>query len=81
MMGSDPGVTAEYNGTKTEIGTLDFNVVKVLKGTEVKVKTDKEKLEVGDTAQVVLVNVYDDGSEGSKSGWCNLQCRRRRRNN
>ena len=56
-------VTAEYNGTKTEIGTLDFNVVKVLKGTEVKVKTDKEKLEVGDTAQVVLVNVYDDGSE------------------
>lgn len=56
-------VTAEYNGVKTEIGTLDFNVSRVLKSTEVRVKTDKEKLEVGDTAQAVLVNVYDDGSE------------------
>ena len=56
-------VTAEYNKVKTEIGTVDFNVNRILKSTEVKVKTDKEKLEVGDTVQVILVNGYDDGSE------------------
>lgn len=61
---------ADYDDSKWASAVIKNQVADSATGTSGRVlypytseKTDKEKLEVGDTAQVVLVNVYDDGSE------------------